>query len=69
MTFIALVEYAVVNVRLREDAERKAKEKKLQEAEENLRIDDECNGLDETTLWLMGNFNNYIEFKPEGAVR
>lgn len=54
LTFIALVEYAVVNVRIREDAEKAQKAKKEKEEDFNLQTAEEVAGLDEMTLWLMG---------------
>ena len=53
MTFIALVEYAVVNVKLREEAENKTlKERQLQKESDEEEISEVS--MDETTEWLMG---------------
>jgi len=56
LTFVALVEYAVVNVRLREDAERAKREKEERENNIEQENQDETERLDEMTLWLMGMF-------------
>jgi len=56
LTFVALVEYAVVNVQLRMEVEDRAKLKKLQEeADERCQkeAEEEDETLDDTTLWLM----------------
>ena len=53
LTFIALVEYAVVNVKLREEAENKTlKERQLQKESDEEEISEVS--MDETTEWLMG---------------
>ena len=57
LTFVALVEYAVVNVQLRMEVEDRARLKKLQEeADERCQKEaeeEEDETLDDTTLWLM----------------
>ena len=56
LTFVALVEYAVVNVQLRMEVEDRARLKKLQEeADERCQkeAEEQDETLDDTTLWLM----------------
>jgi hypothetical protein len=56
LTFIALVEYAVVNVKIRTEAQAKieAKKQKLELEEFNNKMEDESEKVDELTQWLMG---------------